>query len=383
MPLTHPHQAATIPRIGYDASFIFGKGGIERYSREIVRGMAQRRDVDLALICRSKHKANVDELVGEGHGTRLDGYPHDLALGSHFKGVTKLVQHRWWRKLAAESTLVHLTGHHWMPPLLAPYVTTIHDVFPITMPNLLDKRDRHRVREVMMQQLHTAAAIVVPSAYTANTIVELVSDAKPRITVTPLAAGPEFMPPLTVQEQPTFLWYGRADDRKNVPRMLGAYSRLPLEVRRRVSFTVAMGGMARLRAEFAEQHAALLAVEGVRFIEALSFSALISTMQHCYALLFCSTEEGFGLPVIEAMQCGCPVLTSNTTSLPEVGGDAVLYASPYDEEEMSHQMERLAIDETLRADLRQRGVDRAQGFSWQRTVDATAAVYHNVITAAC
>jgi alpha-1,3-rhamnosyl/mannosyltransferase len=379
MPLTHPQQGTAIPRIGYDASFIFGKGGIERYSREIVRGMAERSDVELTLICRSKHGAELDALIGAAKGIRLDGYPHNLALGLQLERVTKLVQHRWWRRLGAACDMVHLTGHHFTPPLRTPYVATVHDVFPITMPQLVASRDRQRVHNAIMHQLQTAAAIVVPSAYTAAAIVELVADAQERITVTPLAAGPEFVPAPLVQEVPTFLWYGRADDRKNVPGMLRAYGRLPREVRRRVGFTVAMGGVARLRDEFAQHNAALLSVEGVRFVEALSFSNLIATMQHCYALLFCSTEEGFGLPVIEAMQCGCPVLTSNTTSLPEVGGDAVLYASPFNEEEMAQQMERLATDDDLRGELRRRGLARAREFSWQRTVDATAAAYHRVL----
>lgn len=266
-----------------------------------------------------------------------------------------------------------------MPPLRTSFVATVHDVFPITMPELVREQDRKRVQRALIQQLEQAAAVLVPSAYTAEEIANIVPSANDKVRVTPLAAGPEFHPPVRLVEQPTFLWFGRADDRKNVQRMLRAYATLPLDIRRNVRFTIAMGGVAQLREAFANNNGALLNTEGVHFVGPLPFDELITLMQQCYGLMFCSTDEGFGLPVIEAMQCACPVLTSTTTSLPEVGGDAVLYANPYDEYSIAEQMYQLATDAQLRSELRQRGVQRAARFSWQRTVDSTLDVYNSVL----
>jgi glycosyltransferase involved in cell wall biosynthesis len=334
---------------------------------------------DVACIVRTKHRDSLNALVGSRTAMPLSGYPHDLALGEYMKSATKAIQSRWWRQLSKQSNIVHLTGHHWIPPLRKSFVATVHDVFPITMPELVRERDRKRVQRALIQQLEQAAAVLVPSAYTAEEIAQIVPTASDKLTVTPLAAGPEFHPTTQLAEQQTFLWYGRADDRKNVQRMLRAYATLPLDIRRNLRFTIAMGGVAQLREAFANNNAALLNTEGVHFVGPLPFDELISLMQQCYGLIFCSTDEGFGLPVIEAMQCACPVLTSNTTSLPEVGGDAVLYANPYDEHSIAEQMYRLATDAQLRHELRHRGVQRAARFSWQRTVDATIDVYHSVL----
>jgi glycosyltransferase involved in cell wall biosynthesis len=88
-----------------------------------------------------------------------------------------------------------------------------------------------------------------------------------------------------------------------------------------------------------------------------------------------SLYEGFGLPVLEAMQCGAPVVTSNTSSLPEVVGDAAVCIDPTDEDALAQAMTDVLLDSTLAAGLRRRGLERARTFTWRRTVDETVAAY--------
>jgi len=95
--------------------------------------------------------------------------------------------------------------------------------------------------------------------------------------------------------------------------------------------------------------------------------------------VFPSLYEGFGLPVLEAMACGTPVVTSNTSSLPEVAGDAALLVDPYDVEEIATAMRRILEDEALTAELRAKGLARAKEFSWERTARETIAVYEKVL----
>jgi len=92
-----------------------------------------------------------------------------------------------------------------------------------------------------------------------------------------------------------------------------------------------------------------------------------------------SLYEGFGLPILEAFQCGIPVVTANVSSLPEVAGDAALMVDPYDQEALAYAIHRLASDEALRADLTRRGLERAKQFTWESSARNLYEVYARVI----
>jgi glycosyltransferase involved in cell wall biosynthesis len=95
--------------------------------------------------------------------------------------------------------------------------------------------------------------------------------------------------------------------------------------------------------------------------------------------VFPSLYEGFGLPVLEAMACGTPVITSNVSSLPEVAGNAAMLVDPYNVDALAGTMRHVLSDQALAADLRARGLQRAQQFSWERTARETLAVYKDVL----
>lgn len=106
---------------------------------------------------------------------------------------------------------------------------------------------------------------------------------------------------------------------------------------------------------------------------------LIAAYRNAHLFVYPSEREGFGLPPLEAMSLGCPVICSDSTSLPEVVGDAALCFNPQSEEEMTAQMERLAYDSGLRDELIERGLERSKMFSWKRCADETMAVYSKVL----
>jgi glycosyltransferase involved in cell wall biosynthesis len=113
--------------------------------------------------------------------------------------------------------------------------------------------------------------------------------------------------------------------------------------------------------------------EQMAFVGSVSDEQLARLYRGAVGLVFVSFYEGFGLPIIEAMACGAPVLTSTVTATPEVAGDAAILVDPYDVEAIAHEMKRLADDSSLRRELRERGLERALLFSWEKTADKVRA----------
>jgi alpha-1,3-rhamnosyl/mannosyltransferase len=101
--------------------------------------------------------------------------------------------------------------------------------------------------------------------------------------------------------------------------------------------------------------------------------------QAASVFLFPSLEEGFGIPVLEAMASGVPVVTSNLSSMPEVGGEAALYVNPYNPADIAQKVVQVVEDSALRAGLVQKGLTRASEFTWRRTAEATLAVYDELL----
>jgi glycosyltransferase involved in cell wall biosynthesis len=112
----------------------------------------------------------------------------------------------------------------------------------------------------------------------------------------------------------------------------------------------------------------------VKFLDYVPYDGLPTLINQAIALVFPTLWEGFGLPVLEAMACGTPVITSNLSSLPEVAGDAALLVNPYETREIAEAMEAIATDSKLRSQLRGLGLKRASQFSWAKTGQATVEV---------
>jgi glycosyltransferase involved in cell wall biosynthesis len=175
---------------------------------------------------------------------------------------------------------------------------------------------------------------------------------------------------------PFILSVGARQARKNVPRLLEAFTALRARGSRH---RLALAGPTlwsdpTLSAALA-RHGLGDAVVALGYVDEQDLPALYSAAD---LFVLPSLLEGFGLPVLEAMACGTPVVCSNTSSLPEVAGDAALLVDPLDIGEIADAMARVLADAALAAELRRRGLERAARFSWQRTARATVAVYRDV-----
>jgi glycosyltransferase involved in cell wall biosynthesis len=266
-------------------------------------------------------------------------------------------------------------------------VVTIHDLMWLEQPGLVDGRPFvRRVREPYYRRgvrwaLRHATRLIAVSEATASRIRAIEPESADRIRVTYNAADPMFEPAsdplanaraaaaIVGSSAPYYLAVGKNEPYKGHEVAVRAFARAagPDEL---LVLIQRLGNGARLR-QLAEQ---LGVGARLRFLPAVSGGELVTLLQGARALLQPSIIEGFGIPALEAMACGCPVLASDTPALVEVMGGAGLHAAVGDDQALAHVMTRLRAG-GVRDDLRQRGLLRARAFSWERTAEATLAVY--------
>lgn len=171
--------------------------------------------------------------------------------------------------------------------------------------------------------------------------------------------------------QPYFIFVGSLHPRKNLENLLKAYDRFCDQQETEVRMLIV--GESMWGSQITHS------TSPITYTGRLQPEELAQVMGSALALTFVPWFEGFGIPVLEAMQAGVPVLTSNRTSLPEVGGEAVLYADPGDVEGIATQMKQLATDSTLRAQLKTKGLAQARHFSWEKTSEKVWTTISNFL----
>jgi len=178
-------------------------------------------------------------------------------------------------------------------------------------------------------------------------------------------------------DQPYVLAFGTADPRKNTARLIQSWSKLPESIKKEYALLL-VGVQEQAREEFNNlvRNLGLEAsciVNG--FADEQDISALISGST---VLCYPSLSEGFGLPILDAFKCEIPVLTSNTTSLPEVAGDAAMLVNPRDTDSIARGLEELLENDILRSELIYRGRARVEQFTWEACADRLARVFEDV-----
>lgn len=254
-------------------------------------------------------------------------------------------------------------------------VVTVHDVFSLISGDWADEKFRKKKAARYAQIAKKAGLIICDSKSTEDDFTSLFPGAKDKLRVVPLGVGPEFhpLPGREPTANPYILHVGNIASRKNLVRLVGAFealagshSQLRLVLAGRLSYR---------HEEVLEKIAASECRDRIALPGYVPRSELAALYRGAQALVFPSLYEGFGLPALEAMACGTPVIASKRSSLPEVVGKAGLLVNPESGEEIAGTIDRLLSDSALRERLSQAGPRRAGEFSWKRTAHETLAVY--------
>jgi glycosyltransferase involved in cell wall biosynthesis len=352
--------------IGLDASYIFGAypTGSATYSRRLIESLAELDTSHHFVICyrMSRLPKRREFLRPPGTSTRM------------------MTFWRPWR-----TDLFHSLAQRAPSFRFRREVVTIHDIFPITGPDYSTPQYRRKFSAVVREAARRAGRIVTGSQYTAGLLQSECGVEAERIRVTPYGVD---LPAQTISPEQRLrerervvgkgnqmlLTVGMLETRKNVVNALRALKLLPERYH-----LLLVGGDG-------YGHEAIHAFIAGQRLEArvhrsgyVPASRLGTFYQSASALLFPSLEEGFGFPVLEAMAYGLPVVTSNTSSIPEVGGDAALYADPHDPCAIASQVVRAVESPAVREGMVAQGLARARGFTWQRTARQTLQVYDELL----
>ena len=367
--------------------------GIGRCALEIARGLAKHRDIEALRLYSAYRWVDDPE-----HALAANQTIAALRRNVPFKGAALEA----YTQLRAALFRVHTRGmrdwllhtpNYVLMPFAGPSATTVHDLswlnFPETHPpERVRFLDRHLPRT-----LEQASVVFTDSAFIADEIVTRLGVERAKLRVVPLGVDAAYRPREPCElaavleahrlaDQAYLLVVATQEPRKNLVRLARAYIRLPAALRARHPLVI-VGARGWLSAELERVLAPFETRGEIRRLGYVAENELPSLYAGAHAFAFPSLYEGFGLPVLEAMASGVPVLTSNVSSLPEIArdaaGDIALLVDPLDEVALSDGLMRALEDETWRRSVAPRGLQRASGFTWAACVDATIGAYREVI----
>lgn len=367
----------------------YRQAGVSRYIEYLLRYLPEELDAESRLLA----------LAGR------HGRPHSHV--SAFPGAVQWEWTRWpthripfrilWEQLAApvNSAKRHLDLLHGpvnVVPLggRTPSVVTIHDLAFLVYPEQYPAMQRRYLRIMTRASARKARRVIAVSSSTARDVTELLGVPPDRVVTVPNGVSEDFYPRAGTDELTRFraanslpeeflLFVGTLQPRKNLVGLLRAYAQLDQSERIPLYVVGATGWM--YRAIF-EEVTRLGIDQDVRFPGYAASDTLPLWYSAATAFLYPSYYEGFGLPVLESMACGTPVVTSNTSALPEVAGEAGMRVNPDDPGEIANAIRTVLSDSSLREDMSRRGQAQARQFTWKRTARETAAVYRSVVDGA-
>jgi glycosyltransferase involved in cell wall biosynthesis len=363
-------------KVCYDSQIFLGKsyGGISRYFVELATRLARYPDVQLRVVAPFFQSKFLSE-----RKSRISTIGIDLSEGPKLPArLISPVNAALFRCYAAVASpdIVHETFYTSAraAPKSSKVVTTIHDTIPERLPQIWGNIDKHKSNR--QNVLARADRVICVSESTRNDLLELYEVDPSRVSVVRMSSSvfASNKGPIDIGA-PYFLHVGARYLYKNFNGLIAAFGDAHLH---RTHKLVSFSAVPLTEAELTAMDRA-----GVPRDRLIRVSGDDDVLARYYAgaeaLVFPSMYEGFGIPLLEAMQCSCPIITSNVSSLPEVAGDAAIYCDPGDIKSISEAMVKIASSPETRKNLIAKGLARAQTFSWDRCAEETYAVYSDLM----
>lgn len=299
--------------------------------------------------------------------------------------------------LRSRCDLVHATNQtlSFIRSKKVPFIVTVHDIIEIIEPQSIFGG---LVARYLYKGIKKADHIIAVSEFTAKMVMDYYGLKRDRITVIPNGVGKEFHPindfEQTVAcslwrqklrlsaESKIILYVGSEHPRKNVTVALEAFAKLAREMNDVIFIKVGDPGFAAGREALLNAIDRFNVKDEVRILPNVDDSELNELYNLADVLIYPSTFEGFGLPPLQAMACGTPVVCSSATSLPEVVGEAAVLLNPSDVDGFAKALSLILLDHAKAGELRDKGIERAKGFSWQAAAVAEVEVYKKILAKA-
>jgi glycosyltransferase involved in cell wall biosynthesis len=362
----------------------FRQAGVHHYARELLRALARTSHDDVRFTTLVSESA-LDQLAEEER--RMLGVrpvPGAIESPLHRLRLEQLALPHMLRSLRAD--LYHGLG--FVTPLRAPCptVVSVMDLSFVTHPHTHKRINRTYLSLLTKLSCRRASRIIAISEWTKHDIVLHYGIDAARVDAIPLAVDHERFRPLSPAARTDFraahgigeravFYLGSIEPRKNLTRLIEAFARLPNNTQ------LFIGGSLAWKYDETIALARDLGLgDRIRLLGRVDPQDLPSWYSSCAVFAYPSLYEGFGFPPLEAMACGAAVVASNASSLPEVVGDAGLLVEPADVDALAHVLGRVLDDAHLRADLQQRGIQRAAQFTWAHVAERTLDSYRACTT---
>ena len=374
-------------KVGLNATSLLSPlTGIGQYTYHLAKGLREKAELE------------VDFFYGNGwsHDLRRRPLTHIKTLKTLLKAFvpkTYEVSRLYQQYRFNERSFKKVGGIYHEPNFLAfnyagPLVLTVHDLSWIHYPEMHPADRVRNMNKHFQKSMERASMIITDSQAIKDEIIEMFGVADTRIKSIPLGVESLFRP-LTLEEstpvlqqhglsyQKYILAVGTLEPRKNLSSVLLAYMQLPADIRKH--YPLVLVGMIGWHTSALEKQMAPLVASGeIRLLGYLEREDLAVVIAGALTLVYPSIYEGFGLPPLEAMTCGVPVIASNVSSMPEVVGDSGLLVNPHDVDDIAKAMSLMISAPDIRFASAQKALVRSAEFSWDSCVDQTMGIYRQV-----
>ena len=358
--------------------------GLSRVAWELYESLV-RTDRNLELIpFSSRCKVSgeqLETLINEYGYVRPSWKHRNLVLSWALTGYPKI------ESLSVDVDVVHTVEMDYPVATKKPWIVTVHDLGPLSHPEYFSKSRPLLRMAGIKSAIKRADKIVAVSSATANAIEDIAEcDLGDRLCVVHEGVSDFFyqketancldeLDDMPANGTPFFLWTGSLNPRKNLSTVLEAYERIAKDVPHHLVLAGGLGW---------DNHHLLQKIAGSEFCNHIHRPGFVSDDQlrglyrSASVFIYVSLMEGFGLPILEAMACSCPVITSNVSSMPEVAGEAGMLVDPHSVEELADAMKEIATSETVYEKFVDAGNKRAKSFTWDKCAGSMINIYESV-----